>query len=102
MTPENQLSLFRAALDALGGIRPAARTMGCNHRMLEHLASGRRALHEGWLRDISAALLDRADHCRQLERALSPAFSGNLTTQQRERGLHGNARHRRAGKAEAV
>ncbi len=78
MTPQEQLGLFARAVDALGGPRAVARTLSCSERTVSRLLSGEAALHEGWLRDISSALLEHANVCRKLERSLSPDFPSNL------------------------
>ncbi|PNU05839.1 hypothetical protein [Novosphingobium guangzhouense] len=77
-TPENQIELFSQAVDALGGTRSAARALGCSEKTVSRLTSGQVKLHEGFLKDIAAALLEHADRCRKLERHLSPAFPSNL------------------------
>ncbi|MBT0666991.1 hypothetical protein HT136_01245 [Novosphingobium profundi] len=80
--PSTQLTYWNEAVQLLGGQRPAARTLGCNERTIRALCSGERNLHDGWLKDISSALLQHASACRNLERKLSPDFSGNLTADQ--------------------
>ncbi len=77
-TPENQTALFAQAVEALGGNRHAAAAIGCSEKTIGRLISGQVALHEGFLKDIATALLEHADHCRKLERRLSPAFPSNL------------------------
>jgi hypothetical protein len=81
--PETQLDTFRLAVDALGGIRPAARKIGVTERTMGRLLSGASPLHTGFLADIGTALLDQAQTCRALERRLNPAFISNLTADQR-------------------
>ena len=78
MTPQEQLSLFARGVDALGGAGAAARTLSCSQGSIEAVLGGETALHEGWLRAISIALLDHASLCRALERGLSPDFPSNL------------------------
>ncbi len=82
--PDAQLALWRQGVTALGGNRPAARKLKIHERQLRFLNAGQRPLHDGFLREMAAALVDHADHCRALERKLSPAFSANLTGDQRE------------------
>ncbi|WP_374414251.1 hypothetical protein [Novosphingobium colocasiae] len=77
MTPERQLELFKQAVAALGGHRRAAAVIGCTERTMSRLLSGQQDLHDGWLADLSAALIAHADQCRLLERQLSPDFSAN-------------------------
>lgn len=84
-TPTEQLELYQAAVDAIGGIRPHARYLGISERHGGRLYSGARALHDGILEDTAAALLKHAELCKQLERRISPAFAGNLTAEQLER-----------------
>lgn len=83
--PETQLDLYRQAVDALGGISAHARQLGFTARHGGRLYSGDRPLHDGILEDTANALLDHADHCRSLERKLSPAFKANLTPAQADR-----------------
>ncbi|MCJ2181583.1 hypothetical protein MTR62_02495 [Novosphingobium sp. 1949] len=78
MTPQEQLSLFARAVDALGGASGVARTLSCTESAVGEVLSGQEALHEGWLRAISSALLEHANLCRKLERSLSPDFPSNL------------------------
>lgn len=80
--PETQRTFWNDAVGQLGGIRATASALGCNERTVRGLCSGERDLHDGWLRDIAKALIDKADNCRTLERKLSPAFAGNLTDRQ--------------------
>lgn len=88
--PDSQLAHFRAAVQLLGGVRSAARELGCNDRTLYALIYGNRDLHDGWLRDMAEALIKHADACRALERKISPAFVGNLTTAQQTEKPHHN------------
>jgi hypothetical protein len=80
--PLTQLEHFRNAVLLLGGQRETARQLGSNERTIRSLCSGERSLHDGWLHDISCALLDRAELLRELERHLSPSFASNLTDEQ--------------------
>lgn len=89
--PDSQLARFRAAVQLLGGVRSAARELQCNDRTIYALVYGERALHDGYLRDMAAALIRHADACRALERQISPAFAGNLTATQQTAKPH----HRR-------
>lgn len=82
ITPEQQLSDFRDAVQLLGGERSAARAIGIGERTIYRLLSGESPLHSGFLRDIATALIAHADRCRALERRLSPAFAANLTARQ--------------------
>jgi hypothetical protein len=77
-TPENQIELFSQAVEALGGRRSAAIAIDCSEKTVGRIMSGQVTLHEGYLKDIAAALLEHADRCRRLERRLSPAFPSNL------------------------
>ena len=95
MDQQAQLEYFRQAVDLLGGQRPTARAIGVAERTIRALLSGERQLHPGFLQDAATALLEHAEQCRKLERLISPAFSGNLTAEQRERRPHGNAYHLR-------
>ncbi len=86
--PDSQLARFRDAVQLLGGVRSAARELDCNDRTLYDLIYGKRALHDGWLRDTAAALIRHADRCREVERLISPAFVGNLTEGQQTAKPH--------------
>lgn len=94
--PESQLARFRRAVELLGGVRSAARALDCKDRTIYALIYGDRDLHDGWLRDIAAALIRHADECRAVERLISPAFSGNLTEAQQTTKPHGNRFDRKA------
>ncbi|AXB77687.1 hypothetical protein TQ38_015230 [Novosphingobium sp. P6W] len=83
--PMVQLALFTQAVEALGGQRVTARTLGVDERDLRARLSGEEDLDTSILRDIAKALIDHADRCRKIERKLSPAFSENLTAIQAER-----------------
>lgn len=80
--PENQLQLFRQAVELLGGTGAAVRYLKVSERQVRGLLSGERTLHDGFLGDIAAALIEHADTCRKFERRISPAFAGNLTEAQ--------------------
>lgn len=91
-----QLEYFRRAVKLLGGGRATAARLGVNERTIRDIRSGARALHTGFLRDVSAQLLALADDCRATERKLSPAFAVNLTHDQATKKPHGHAYHLRA------
>lgn len=82
--PSTQLERWNHAVELLGGQRATARLLGCSERTMRALCSGERQLHEGWLRDISAQLLQHAEACRLAERGLSPAFASNRVEGQRD------------------
>lgn len=84
-TDAAQLELFRQAVQLLGGQHATARYLGMNERQIRFLVKGERPLHDGFLRDISAALIRHADACKAMERRLSPAFAANLTVEQEAR-----------------
>ena len=79
MDPITQLDLFNQAVAALGGTRSAARTIALSERHMIRLTQGTAALHGGILHELAMALLAHAEHCRALERQLSPMFAANLT-----------------------
>jgi Spy/CpxP family protein refolding chaperone len=93
--PIAQLERFMEAARLLGGQRAAAAILGINERTMRRIAAGQIDLHEGYLRDIATALLDRATACRELERQLSPQFHANLTPEQRAGPSHHAAYHLR-------
>jgi hypothetical protein len=90
--PHTQLLRFQAAVHLLGGQRETARLLDASDRTIRALCSGEKALHDGWLRDIAAVLIARADELRVLERVLSPAFADNLTDEQALGPKRGNRR----------
>lgn len=94
--PKTQHEHFRAAVDALGGTHALARALGCTPRHAGRLYSGNSPLHDGILRDTAAALATHAELCCNLERQLTPAFSGNLTKEQAER--YGSGSGQRIGR----
>ena len=75
--PEPLHTLFLEAVALLGGQRVTARAIGCSERTLRDLCSGRRMVHDGFLRDAAAALVAHADRCRDVERRLNPLFAAN-------------------------
>lgn len=79
---KDQLQIFRRAVELLGGAIPTSQYLKVSERQVRGLLAGERTLHNGFLRDTAAALIEHADTCRQLERRISPAFSGNLTEAQ--------------------
>jgi hypothetical protein len=88
--PDSQLGRFRRAVELIGGVRTAARELDVSDRTIYGLIYAKRPLHDGFLRDMAAALIRHADECRTLERQLSPAFIGNLTAEQQTAKPHGN------------
>lgn len=101
--PETQRELFAQAVALLGGRRGTARALGIAERTIHGLCAGERQLHDGFLRDVARLLLEQADRCRDLERKLSPAFTGNLTERQQQgAGSRAHKRYdRRPGRAGA-
>lgn len=83
MDQKTQLEKFTRAVTLLGGQQATARALDMSDRSVRMLLSGQRRLHAGILEDIGKALLAHADECRALERHLSPAFAGNLTSTNR-------------------
>jgi len=79
---QTQLERFRIAVQLLGGTRETARQLDVAERTITRLLAGESALHAGFLRDMSKALLNHAEACRTLERQISPAFADNLTPAQ--------------------
>lgn len=95
--PDSQLARFRKAVQLIGGTRAAARELGVSDRTIYGLIYAKRDLHDGFLRDMAAALIRHADDCRALERKISPAFVGNLTADQQTAKPHPN-RYDRKGR----
>jgi plasmid maintenance system antidote protein VapI len=88
--PDIQRTRFAEAVELLGGFRATARLLDVSEHTIRALVKGQRRLHDGFLRDIAAALITHADQCRALERRISPAFAGNLTADQLARPPHPN------------
>lgn len=88
----HQLQLYQQAVRALGGIAAHARTLGFTQRHGGRLFSGAYPVPARVLEETAAALLAHADHCRALERQLSPAFTSNLTETQRAPARSGRPR----------
>lgn len=84
ISDQDQLEAFRAGVEELGGMRETARLFGVNERTLRDIVQDppRRKLHTGFMRDLAAQLIAKADRCRALERRISPAFEANLTAEQ--------------------
>lgn len=78
MDTETQRQLFADATAALGGQQATARALDMSDRSVRMILAGERRLHDGILEDMANALIVHADHCRALERRLSPAFSSNM------------------------
>jgi len=88
MDTETQRQIFADAVAALGGQQAASRALEMSDRSVRMLLSGDRRLHAGILEDMARALITHADHCRALERQLSPAFAQNLSEAQAKPRLH--------------
>jgi hypothetical protein len=82
ISADHQLRLYTAGIDALGGNRRAAHSLGLNERTIERLRKGAHPLRTWHLYGLANALLRHADQCRALERRISPAFAENLTAEQ--------------------
>jgi DNA-binding transcriptional regulator YdaS (Cro superfamily) len=82
MDDATQITLFRQAVDCIGGQTAAAQALGMSERSVRFLLAGERRLHAGILEAMSRALIDHANVCRALERQLSPAFIENRTAAQ--------------------
>lgn len=95
--PDSQLARFQKAVQLIGGVKSAARELGVSDRTIYGLIYAKRDLHDGFLRDMAAALIRHADACRALERKISPAFVSNLTAEQQTAKPHGN-RYDRKGR----
>ncbi len=103
--PDSQLARFRQAVQLIGGVKSAARELDVSDRTIYALIYAKRPVHDGFLRDMAAALIRHADACRALERTISPAFVANLTKEQQTAKPHGNRydqKDRPASSSEAV
>lgn len=90
--PDEQLALWRRAVEALGGQHAMAQRLDMHPRSINRLYAGKIALHEGTLAATSRELTEHAALCRELDRQLSPAFTGNLTERQRKGDMRGRVR----------
>ena len=70
--PTTQLNLFLEGVRLLGGHRGAAAILAIDERTMRRICAGQIPLHAGFFRDMATALLDRANHCRELEREIAP------------------------------
>ncbi|RIV87469.1 hypothetical protein [Aurantiacibacter zhengii] len=97
--PKDQLDLYRMAVQALGGIAKHARLLSFSDRHGRFLYAGDKPVSASILADTAKALEQHARICRELERRLSPAFTGNMTETQRqqEAGKSAHARGRKRG-----
>lgn len=80
--PDTQHALFCEAVELLGGTHQAGARIGVAPRTISRLLAREYRLHDGFLRDIAAALTERAGRCRELERRLSPLFAENYAPDQ--------------------
>lgn len=94
ITHDEQRALLVEAARLLGGHAPAAAALDISLRNWHRLIAGERRLHQGFAEDLGKALLEHADHCRELERRLNPAFAANRTEAQ-DKPLHGHTLRRR-------
>jgi hypothetical protein len=78
--PTRQLNQFLEGVRLLGGQRAAASVLGINERTMRRICAGDSPLHAGFFRDMATALLDRANHCRELEREIASLFGDNPTS----------------------
>lgn len=69
-TTDPNLKLFNEAVQLLGGQRAAARYLKISERSVRFVLAGERELHDGFLREIAAALVEHAEKCRAAERTL--------------------------------
>lgn len=98
--PSTQHDLFKLGVQLLGGSRNAARLLDASERTLSRLLAGEAPLHDGWLRDISRALLQHSDACRALEKRLNPMFAANVHEgQPQEDNRRAGGRKRAGGRA---
>lgn len=87
VSKETQHAHFVEAVQLLGGERSAAHVLRVSDRTVRRLIAGDSPIHDGFLRDMAAALLAHADACRALEKQINPLFSANLVNgQAREDG----------------
>jgi hypothetical protein len=68
--PTTHLNQFLEGVRLLGGHRAAGSILDINERTMRRICAADQPLHAGFLRDLAAALLDRANHCHELERQI--------------------------------
>lgn len=73
------LNQFLEGVRLLGGQRAAAAVFSIDERTMRRMCAGDAPLHKGFFRDMSTALLARANHCRELEREIAPLFHEHVT-----------------------
>jgi hypothetical protein len=84
-TEEQRHADFVAAIRLLGGKHIAADCLNISRRNMDYLVAGKRHLHSGYMRDITAALRDRATACTALARQTDPLFTANRTAAELEK-----------------
>lgn len=84
MEIEEQLDLFRQAVEALGGGMAVSRLLAISHRNIMRLMAGQIQPHSGILADLCAELNTSIAHMVALERQLNPLFAANHAPGQRE------------------
>lgn len=84
---EQRRQRFAEAAELLGGGHATARILSISERQMRYLLSGKHAIKQGFMRDITAALEHRARECQRVARTTDPLFSANWTAaEQADRG----------------
>ena len=73
--PTTGLNRFLEGVRLLGGHRGAAALLDIDERTMRRICAGQVPLHAGFFRDMATALLDRANHCQELEREIAPLYA---------------------------
>lgn len=77
LTQEQRRADFCAGIALLGGQRAGARALNINERTMRALYNGTRGIHDGYMRDLTAALEAHARACRDLAKRTDPLFVAN-------------------------
>jgi DNA-binding transcriptional regulator YdaS (Cro superfamily) len=78
LTYEQRRADFIRAIQLLGDSQAnVARLLDIHERTVRDLVSGRRHIHDGFMADITAALVEHASQCRELAKRTDPLFTAN-------------------------
>ncbi|MGF7151279.1 hypothetical protein FHS96_004942 [Sphingomonas zeicaulis] len=66
MNPDEKLEVFSRGVDLLGGQRATAKALDVTDRTIRKLLSGEMIVHDGFMKDMAAALHTMMADCRDL------------------------------------
>ena len=75
--PEQRRQDFITACQLLGGQRATALVLAVSERMVRNMVKGSYHIHDGFMGDIAAALIQHATACRDLAKRTDPFFTAN-------------------------